>query len=153
MFHTFIICQVEKDNFYCARYTRHLPDSYSIVEFIKEESGLCTLESRQLDKRLFRYNSQKYNYVLGRLILCVQEDGVWNYVAGASGSDKIISMEVDLPPGTYRLLIIMDWISQIYDVNISYYGREKVELTRQNCKYDKNLIAKLMFSESKLRGI
>jgi len=39
-------------------------------------------------------------------------------------------MEVDLPPGTYRLLIIMDWISQIYDVNISYYGREKVELTR-----------------------
>lgn len=59
-------------------------------------------------------------------------------------------MEVDLNPGIYRLLVIMDWVSQVYDVNISYYGREKVELTRKNCKHDKNFIADLMFTEAKL---
>ena len=33
----------------------------------------------------------------------------WKYLAGASTSDKVISMEADLSPGKYRILIIMDW--------------------------------------------
>lgn len=37
-----------------------------------------------------------------------------------------MSLEVDLIPGTYRLLVAMDWknANNIYDVNVSYYGKE-----------------------------
>ena len=72
--------------------------------------------------RLFRaYGKKNYNYTIGRLILCQQEDEntprfyndlvkpKWRYLAGASSSDKVISMEADLSPGKYRILVIMDW--------------------------------------------
>lgn len=55
-------------------------------------------------------------------------------------------MEAELSPGTYRLLLIMDWkdAKQIYDVNVSYYGSEKIKLSRKNFKDDPNLIGEVM---------
>ena len=45
-----------------------------------------------------------------RLILCEKDEkGVWNYLIGACSQEKVLSMEAELEPGTYRLLLVMDW--------------------------------------------
>ncbi len=77
----------------------------------------------------------------------------WNFVAGTASNEKLNSIEVELNPGIYRAVVIMDWInSKIYDVNISYYGSEKIEIVRIPYKNEPNFLAEAMVGETKLHG-
>ena len=62
-------------------------------------------------------------------------------------------MEVNLNPGRYCVLLLMDWKNDThYDVNVSYYGREKVHFSRIDYKLAPNVISNSLISESVVHG-
>lgn len=157
-FGNMVIAKLQSDSsFYINRTVRHGMNSYCILELRKAQNEPKSnfIEVTQIDARIFKNNTSQYEYSFARVILFKREEdnSIW-YIKSSSGITKTITLEInDFNQGVYYLCIVVDWLKQVHDLNVTYIGSEKIQMERVNHRERPNFICSLFESEIVTRGI
>ena len=98
--------------------------SISIRSFKVEEFGNCKISLIQKDKKYFRANG--YEYAFLRMIIASQDIDGYRFIAGQYGEQKVLSLECQLNPGQYFVVMMGDWKRSVLDVTLNYQGSVEV---------------------------
>ena len=160
------ICKLHSDYYYTSTTFRHKHGAFSIRKFKVSKDGHCYLGLSQHDRRYFRNgNKGTYDYAFARILVGrkidfdniekeLEEGGnftqkihtkyikkhdwgfEYEYIDGISGRVRDLSLELLLEKGEYYIFVCADWGESIFDLNLTYYGDNKITFERVD--YNKN---------------